>query len=37
MVALNKDTLTQMRILHEDMISRFALLDEHLNGRKPPA
>jgi hypothetical protein len=23
-----------MRVLHEEVIGRFALLDEHLNGRK---
>ena len=34
MVALNHETLTQMRVLHEDVIARFALLDEHMNGRK---
>jgi hypothetical protein len=34
MVALNSDTLTQVRILHEDMVSRFALLEEHWNGPK---
>ena len=34
MVALNGDTLTQVRILHEDAISRFALLDDHIRGRR---
>jgi hypothetical protein len=36
MVALNHETVTRMQILHEDVISRFALLDEHRNGRKRP-
>ena len=29
MRSLNADTLTQMRVLHEDVIKRFELLDEH--------
>jgi hypothetical protein len=33
MVALNGHTLTQMRILHEDMVSRFTLLEEHWSTR----
>ena len=28
------ETRRQMRVLHEAVIARFALLDEHLNGRK---
>ena len=30
----DEETRRQMRVLHEDVIARFALLDEHLNGRK---
>jgi hypothetical protein len=30
------ETRAQMRVLHEEVLARFALLDEHL-GRKPPA
>jgi hypothetical protein len=35
MRTLNDATLTHMRVLHEDVISRIALLDEHWNGRPP--
>ena len=30
----DKETRRQMRVRHEEVIARFALLDEHLNGRK---
>jgi hypothetical protein len=31
----DEETRRQMRVLHEEVIARIALLDEHLNGRKP--
>ena len=34
MRAGDEETRRQMRVLHEEVIARFALLDEHLNGRK---
>ena len=34
MRVLIADTRTHMLVLHEDVLSRFALLDEHLNGRR---
>ena len=36
MVRFNDDTRTHMRVLHEEVIGRFALIDEHL-GRKRSA
>ena len=30
----DEETRLQMRVLHEEVIARFALLEEHLNGRK---
>jgi len=30
----DEETRRQMRVLHEEVIARFALLDEHLGGRK---
>ena len=30
----DEETRRQMRVLHEDVISRLALLDEHLNGKR---
>ena len=30
----DEETRRQMRVLHEEVITRIALLDEHLNGRK---
>ena len=30
---LNEETHVHMRVLHEDIVSRIALLDEHMNGR----
>ena len=32
---LNKETNTHMRVLHEEVISRIALLGEARSGRKP--
>ena len=34
MRAGDEETRHQMRVLHEEVIARFALLDEHLNGRR---
>ena len=34
MRTLNNETQVFMRVLHEDVLSRFALLDERWNGRK---
>jgi hypothetical protein len=31
--AMNDETRRHMRVLHEDMVARFTLLDEGLNGR----
>jgi hypothetical protein len=30
----DEETRLQMRVLHEEVIARFALLEEHLNGQK---
>ena len=30
----DEETRREMRVLHEEVIARIALLDEHLNGRK---
>ena len=34
MRSLNQETLTQMRVLHEDVIARIAVLGESANGLK---
>lgn len=36
MRALNDETRTQMRVLHEAVLSRFALLDEHMGRHRAP-
>ena len=33
-IRADEETRSQMRVLHEEVIARIALLDEHLNNRK---